>query len=118
MVAFAFSTPKVSRDYLSSGGNRIRPRLILIAEGEPKFPRHFRPKLAQLIKSNIHRDIDGNILGCGPKAALRSGMIEVAERCSADFPQPLGIIGHGPAVIVIRDDGVRHGMQEAPPCRS
>src|ERR1700720_637805 len=107
----------VSLERSSCRGNRVRPRLILVAEREPKFPRNLRPKLAKFIKSNIHRDVDSNILCRGPETSPRSGMIEVAERCSADFSQPFGKVRHGPAVIVVRNNGVRHGVQETSPCR-
>src|SRR5216683_631407 len=83
-----------------------------------KFPRNFRPKFPELVISNIQRHVISNALGRRRKATPCSRMIEVAERYSADFSQPFGNVKHGPAVVVVRDNGVRYGMQETPPYRA
>jgi len=103
---------------LPPGRKRTRRWLVLIAEGQSKFPRNFRPEFPELVKSNIHRYISGNILGRGPHAATLPGVIQVADGRCAYFSEPFGKVKHGSAMVIVCDHGVRHGMQETPPFRA
>ena len=86
----------------------------MIAEWEPKLSRNLRPKFPKLVVSNVQSDVDSYAACRWRNAALRSRMIEVAERYSTDFAQPLGKVEHGSAVVVVCNNGMSDGMQETP----
>src|SRR4029077_4532130 len=96
-------------------GERGWRRLVLIAEGEAQFFGHLRPKFSQFVITNIQRHIYRDTLRRGRKATFCSGVVEVTERRTTDFSQPFGKIKHGPAIVVVRDHGVGHGVHESPP---
>src|ERR1700722_11556724 len=87
---------------------------VLIAEGQAQFASYLGPKFPQFIESDICGDVDSDVFSSRADAPPVSRMIEIRKRSPANFSQPFRKIKHGPAVVVVGDDGVHHRMQKAP----